>query len=267
MPLKTLIEFGLSEKEAKIYLALLELENAGVSEISKKAGVNRSSAYVVIESLRKKGLISKSAGKKTDTYIAESPNNLITLTEEQIKKQNQIKNNLEEIIAELKPLHKDTRNRPKIFIYSGQEALNKGFSDIFDEQVLRGMKIMRVYQDLSDILNFMPADFIKNDVTHLKRSGAKMRIICPDNKQSNEVVRQYKKFGSNDDFIIIPEKIFNERTSIGFSSFAVYEDKVECFLPGSSLIVIEQREIANGFKKLFDLAWEESKRLSRKLKT
>lgn len=34
---KQLIEFGLSEKEARVYLALLELEIAAVSETTKTA--------------------------------------------------------------------------------------------------------------------------------------------------------------------------------------------------------------------------------------
>ena len=46
--------FGLSEKEAKIYLALLELEAATVFETAKQSGINRSSAYVVLEALQKK---------------------------------------------------------------------------------------------------------------------------------------------------------------------------------------------------------------------
>ena len=54
---KQLINFGFSEKEAKIYLALLELEAATVFETAKLSGVNRSSAYVVLEALKKKGFV------------------------------------------------------------------------------------------------------------------------------------------------------------------------------------------------------------------
>ncbi len=70
---KQLIEFGLSEKEAKTYLALLELEVATVSEVSKTANINRSSAYVVLESLKKKGLAGISDDKNIRRYIAASP--------------------------------------------------------------------------------------------------------------------------------------------------------------------------------------------------
>ena len=71
--LKQLVNFGLSEKEAKIYLALLELEMATVFEVAKQSGINRSSAYVVLEGLKKKGLVGISDDKKVRRYIAASP--------------------------------------------------------------------------------------------------------------------------------------------------------------------------------------------------
>lgn len=55
--IRNLTEFGLSDKEARIYLALLELEIATAFDTAKHAGINRSSTYVVLESLKKKGLV------------------------------------------------------------------------------------------------------------------------------------------------------------------------------------------------------------------
>ncbi len=70
MLIKDLIEFGLSEKEAKIYIALLELEIATVNEIAKKAGVNRSSTYVTLDGLISKGFVSISDDKNIRHYCA-----------------------------------------------------------------------------------------------------------------------------------------------------------------------------------------------------
>ena len=50
---------GLSEKEAAVYLASLELGPAPVQDISHKAKVNRATTYVMIESLMGRGLISR----------------------------------------------------------------------------------------------------------------------------------------------------------------------------------------------------------------
>ena len=51
-------ELGLSEKEARVYLALFELGPSVVSGLAKKAGINRSTTYVILETLAKRGLVS-----------------------------------------------------------------------------------------------------------------------------------------------------------------------------------------------------------------
>jgi sugar-specific transcriptional regulator TrmB len=45
-----LTQLGLSDKESALYLALLELGQADVADTAKKAGVKRSTAYVLLES-------------------------------------------------------------------------------------------------------------------------------------------------------------------------------------------------------------------------
>ena len=53
-------KLGFSPKEADVYISLLELGSAVVSDVAKKAGINRSTAYVLLESLEKKGFVSVS---------------------------------------------------------------------------------------------------------------------------------------------------------------------------------------------------------------
>ena len=92
---KKLTDFGLSEKEAKIYLALLELEAATVSEAAKNSGINRSSAYVVLEALRKKGIVGISDDKKVRRYLAASPETLLRSAITSAQKQEEIKSGIE----------------------------------------------------------------------------------------------------------------------------------------------------------------------------
>ena len=47
---KYLEEIGLSDKEAAVYLALLQCDSATPSQIAEKTKLNRSPAYVVLES-------------------------------------------------------------------------------------------------------------------------------------------------------------------------------------------------------------------------
>ena len=45
---KYLQEIGLNEKEASVYLALLQYDNASVIDISGKTKINRSTTYTVL---------------------------------------------------------------------------------------------------------------------------------------------------------------------------------------------------------------------------
>ena len=65
-------QLGFSEYEVKCYLALLERESLGVSEVSKVAGIPRSNAYEAMEKLARKGLCSSIPGK-TRRYTASDP--------------------------------------------------------------------------------------------------------------------------------------------------------------------------------------------------
>lgn len=262
MPIKTLMEFGLTEKEAKIYVALLQLEVAKISEIAQKSGINRSSAYMILEELKKKELVSVSAGEhEAQKYVATSPEILLRQADEKERAQKAIREKIEKLLPELKAVHKDTKVRPKVYVYTGAEAIKQGYSLIYNEQVRRGMKKFRVFEDFSQIKNKLPANFVEDDVSDIKKSGAKMYLIAPDNTGSKSMINEYKRFGSEDNFAIIPSKEFN-RTKRPVRAFGIYEDKISFITKDSFLVVVESLEIADALKNIFDLAWKEATRLN-----
>ena len=72
-------KLGLSEKEIKVYLALLELGEAAVQKISQKSKVNRATTYVILEGLAKKNLVSEIEKKGKTLYGAQDPEFLFNL--------------------------------------------------------------------------------------------------------------------------------------------------------------------------------------------
>ena len=78
---KYLQEIGLNDKEAAIYLALLQVDNSSVIDISKKTKINRSTIYFVLEGLGKKGLVSEVQVDKKVHYAAEPPERLETFVD------------------------------------------------------------------------------------------------------------------------------------------------------------------------------------------
>ena len=76
-------KIGLSHKEAKVYLANLELGQSSVQNIAKKASVNRATTYVILNSLIEKGLCSTFMQNKKTFYAASDPEQLETIFETQ----------------------------------------------------------------------------------------------------------------------------------------------------------------------------------------
>jgi sugar-specific transcriptional regulator TrmB len=87
---------GFTEKEAKIYLAALELNNAPASSIARHASENRVTAYTILKDLCKKGIANEITRNRIKYYTVLSPNQLMELQESKAKK---LKDSLPELLA------------------------------------------------------------------------------------------------------------------------------------------------------------------------
>ncbi len=72
MPLETLKDFGLREKEARFYLVLLKHGPKTVGQLSKELGTYREDAYRTLITLSRKGLVEESISKPI-RYSATDP--------------------------------------------------------------------------------------------------------------------------------------------------------------------------------------------------
>src|SRR3989344_6740207 len=115
--LKQLTSLGLSDNEAKVYMAMLE--------ISAKAGVNRPTTYVQIESLKKMGLVSSQVKGKKQLFIAESPDQLEFVIEREIKTIEDKKAELARMMPELSGLFNVSGDKPQVRFFEGKEGLIK----------------------------------------------------------------------------------------------------------------------------------------------
>src|SRR3989344_1212395 len=199
---KNLVEYGLSEKESKAYIALLELEVASVNEVARAARINRSSCYVVLESLQEKGLVSISGDVETRQYVASSPEILLQSAKDKAEKHKVIKDRIENMVPELKALHKDTKHKPVIKVFEGQEAVKQIYYDISALRPYPTAHKIRVYEDPATYIDLLP-DFVKIDSQERKRRGIKMYAIFPKTRDSQKVIDQYTALGSKDAIIKI----------------------------------------------------------------
>ena len=106
----TLQHLGYSEKEARIYLALLELGTSPASTIARFLSENRITIYSVLKVLVKKGLILESKKNTIQVYTALAPEILI---EQERSKYEQLKNSLPELLS----LMNTHTTKPRVTFY------------------------------------------------------------------------------------------------------------------------------------------------------
>ncbi|MEA1929377.1 MAG: helix-turn-helix domain-containing protein [Patescibacteria group bacterium] len=246
------MDYGLSEKETLVYLATLKLEVATAQEIAKIADVNRSSTYVVLETLTKKGLVGISDDNSVRRYVATSPEVLAQNAKNLASKQENIKEKIVDILPELKALHKDTRNRPRVKIFEGANGIMEALEDTLG---CRERKI-RIYSAIENVAKLLPRNYFVAYVTNRLKRKISMSGIHPDNETSRMLTKT--------EAIRIDKPLLIQDKRYKFpADLAIYDDKIGYMSGegGGLAIIIESPAMAETMKNVFDLAWERAEDL------
>jgi len=249
---QSLIEIGLAKKEAGVYIALLLLGHGTVSQISRRANINRTTGYDILDSLSTKGLVSISGKEPKQEYSAESPENLNKFINQDIKTKNEALRKTEEIIPELKSIH-NIKDRPKVFFYEGREGLEKVYED-----TLTSTEPIRAYANVEHMNAGLPGYF----PAYFKRRAKKgifIRGIGPKTEENIELAK--RNIEEKRETALVPRNKYNFVPEIN-----IYDNKVMIASWHEQLgIIIESTEIADAMKVIYELAWAEAKRLDKEI--
>lgn len=127
----TLTQMGLSDKEAKVYIALLELEYTTVQWIAKKTDLNRTTIYDILESLKQKGLVSFYIKNKVKYFIAAPPEKMADMLEEKLEREQRLFRNLKDLLPELNTIYNAKKIKPRVQFFESPEALEEVYVKIY----------------------------------------------------------------------------------------------------------------------------------------
>lgn len=239
---------GLSEKEAKVYVATLELGSATAQEIAKKSGVNRATAYFVLKQLMALGLVSETEENKKTKFIAEHPERLTVLLK---KKEEEIKSSeklLVDVLPKLQSIYNRSGNKPVIRYYEGIEG----------PRFMRRDLLKRVKND--SIYCFYNADLVKNIF-----SDEENKIFRNHKTQQNiKTITIYSAKNPIGDEYDNVERIYIKNKDYKLEAdLTLYGDTVEIAKiyrkDKAGVVIIEDKEIANTLRSLFLLAYKGAK--------
>jgi sugar-specific transcriptional regulator TrmB len=246
-----LTELGFSDKEASVYLALLELGPATTAEISKTAGINRTTGYDILESLVSEGLINPIGETKIQKYVAENPDKVIVFLENKIKDSQDKLKKAYDLLPELFSVFNE-KEKPKVKYYEGVARIKEVFED-----TLTAEKEILAYAVGTDMIQLLGDNYFQEYFQKRTAKNIKVKLICPDDPKSLEVISKDKE--QLRETLVVPKERFYFTTETN-----IYNNKVIIVSWKEKFaVLIESKEIADAQKKVFELAWLGAKQFQK----
>lgn len=238
-PLKNL---GLSEKEAKVYLALLQLGPSTPYQIAKKAELKRPTAYMIAEELVEKGLIVHIPGEEKRKYIAKSPDVFIEEHEEKLKA-------AKEILPELRSFQKGTTEKPSILYFEGAEGIRQAYWH--RQKELHNSEVVGFFASAEDISPAVMKVFLDWS-EHRKRYNILLRGLTVDHPS----IKPFEKYWGKEGKIVVkfmPPELYSAKVSIESCNGQFVRI---CLLESAQALVIESPKFAEALAETFELLWK-----------
>ena len=244
---KQLVQLGISENEARVYLAALELGPSTAQQIARKTGLSRVTSYAMIDALTGRGLMSSMEKEKKRYFAAESPERLKSLLKDQKTALEARERELDSFLPELKALAAGAKEKPTVRFYEGLEGLETMRQDLLRFRDIRMDSVMA----RDDYFRVVP---------EASRSEYRKKVVA-NNIQVRTIFTFNKPYEP-------PGLILSEIRQVPSGKFpfaaelAVYDDRVVMLTYKTKPIgvVIYSKDIAETFRALFELGWEGSEK-------
>lgn len=238
-----LMEIGLSEKEADLYLLAIKHKEITASYVAKISHESRTHAYDTINSLVKRGLLTYVIKNNVKYFKAVNPEKLLDYLREKEAKIKDEEESVKEIIPQLKEIQsKVGEEETKIEIYEGKEGIKSLLNDI-----IREGKDFVTWGATTKVKEYVPEFIIKKYLNERKRNNIKARQLFTDFYGVLETpLSENRK---------LPKEFASPTTTL------IYGHKVAIFLwtEVPKIILVENEELAKSYKSYFELLWKTAK--------
>lgn len=244
-------QLNFSEKEIDIYLSALAMTSAPISDLAKKAGVKRPTAYVILEKLKEKGLVSLSEKKGKQVFVAENPEKLLKLVAQQKEELSDKEEEIKEALPKFKALIKKDSVIPLFRYYEGKENI----WNIFDDLTESGAEAAWVIVPGKTFDVFGAERFMKKAILRRKQAGIKIYAIMDHHLETDKLYNEWK---AKQDLLFREYRMMPEHIALNTIVY-LYANKLALIFLKEQLsgIIIENEELFKVFKFMFDSLWKE----------
>lgn len=231
-------EMGLTKSESKVYLTLLRMRSGLAGDIASKTELHRRNVYDALERLVQKGLVGFIIQNKRKYFQVKEPEIFLEILENK-------KIEFEKILPKLKSRYEGAEAKQEVMILKGKNGLKTAF----DDQINVGKPIY-VYGASEKYRSVLKYYSYQHRKKRLKKK-IKVKIIFYEGVRGTEVSK-----------MPLAEVKFLPEEFKGIIDTIVYGNKVELFIwtEDPFVIMIESGELADSYKKFFNLLWKIAKR-------
>src|SRR3989338_1258711 len=246
---KSLTELGLSETEALVYLACLQLGAGSVLHIAETASLKRPTVYLILENLEQQGLIKKTHKGSKTLFQATSPQKILhdTQTKEKLAR---------EILPSLQAIHNLDPEKPNITIADGIAGVRRTYRDIFAYLRTHPNEELLIFGALKDALDYFEKEVLNYFYTSLSESKNPTREIGNDDVETRRYYRE--------SFRINPRhhiRLIRNEGRFTQSDNMIYGNTLVLFSLRKQIFAtqITSANIVQTYRTLFEMAWRSAK--------
>lgn len=232
-----LLNFGLNQNQAQIYLACLELGTTSAYKLAKKVRLPRSTCYEALERLKKENLISIFSKKNIKHYTAENPNVLIKKAENKIEE-------IKKMLPEFNALYGEAKTLPNARLYQG-----KGGMEIIINEWMNEAKEILTLGSADDFFEKLGDIWPK----YLKKRLAK-KIYARTIHGDTPKARERQRLGQEQLRSVRMLSEFNDEAA---GMFVIWNEKIAMLSFKKEMVglVIESAILTKTFKAIFEALW------------
>ncbi|MCX6743685.1 MAG: hypothetical protein NT116_05655 [Candidatus Parcubacteria bacterium] len=237
-------QLGINKKQAKVYLAALELGPSTIAKLAQKSGIKRTTLNEFIQEIVAKGLLVTSVSGKRRLYSAISPAELEILIDKQ-----------KEIISQIKPelnlLASKTPQKPKVRYYEGQAGVRR----IYEEMLHVKDKDVYYFGAIKETEKVIGEEYLKNWVKRRIKAGVISHAVRVKSKEAKE-----ESFMAGVEYLR-ELRFFPLEIKGNISQILVYDNNVAIVstIAESYSLIIESAELAATIKYFWQVIWGVSK--------
>lgn len=236
-----LARLGLDGKRARFYLAALELGEAPITAIAKKAGLTRTTAYDILGRLLQEGLVTQVEKSGRLHVLAESPSTLLRAVEER-------RQLLRSLLPELQSLYNLSPVKPRIHYHEGVEGIR---TVLHDSLGCRG-KRLRGILSMVDLLDVPGRREMERYIARRIAAGIFLQVVRSRVKEVGDIWPTRRE--DLRELRYTPDGIVFTMTTL------IYDDKVAMISSRRENfgMIIESEEFAKLQEALFEVLWRAS---------